>query len=116
MQIDVTKPTDSYTLLRALLTALGQARNLAADPGQILREIEVRDVSLWQQLVGETDYHGVTLLMEPIVAAVSKTIPGAISDDARRAFCALASRHRQLAIVREDAIDRLLASFAAAGI
>jgi hypothetical protein len=116
LQTSVTRPTDSYTLLRALLTALGQARNLAAEPAQIIREVEVRDVSLWQQLVGETDYHGVTLLLEPVVAAVLKATPGAISDDARRAFFALASRHRQLAIVREDAIDRLLAAFSAAGI
>ena len=114
--MSVSRPTDSYSLLRAVLTALGQARNFAAEPGQIIREVEVRDVSLWQQLVGETDYHGVTLLMEPIVAAVLRATPGAISDDARRAFSALASRHRQLAIVREDAIDRLLAAFSAAGV
>jgi hypothetical protein len=116
LQPRVTRPTDSYSLLRALLTALGPARNFTAEPSQIIPEVEVGDLSLWQQLVGETDYHGVTLLLEPIVAAVLRATPGAISDDARRAFYALASRHRQLAIVREDAIDRLLAAFSVAGV
>ena len=109
-------PADGYALLRALLTALGPERDFAGDPEQIVREIDLADPSPWQQLVGEADYHGVTLLMAPMVTALAKMNPGAISADAMRVFHALASRHRQQAMIRESAIDRLLEAFAAAGI
>jgi hypothetical protein len=54
--------------------------------------------------------------MAPIVAARLRTTPGVISVDARRSYFALASRHRQLAAIREAAIDHLLAAFAAAAV
>lgn len=107
---------DAYALLRALLTALGPTGDVAGRAEQIVAGTAVADTSLWQQLVGETDYHGLTLLMAPIVEARLKTSPGIISDDARRSYFALASRHRQLAAIREAAVDRLLAAFAAAAV
>jgi hypothetical protein len=107
---------DAYALLRVLLAALGPVGDVSGRAEQIVAETAIPNASLWQQLVGETDYHGVTLLMAPIVGARLRTSPGIISDDARRSYFALAIRHRQLAAIREAAVDRLLAGFAAAAI
>lgn len=111
-----TQLSDAYALLRTFLTALGPAGDVAGRAEEIVANIGTSNGSIWQQLVGETDYHGLTLLMTPIVAARLKTSPGVISDDGRRSFLALASRHRQLNVIREAAIDRLLTAFAAADV
>jgi len=107
---------DTCTVLRALLTALGPAGDVASRAEQIVADLGIPNAALWQQLVGEADYHGVALLMAPIVEARLKTSQGVVSDDARRSLFALASRHRQLTTIREAAVNRLLAAFAAADV
>src|ERR1019366_5302243 len=106
---------DAYALLRTILAKLGSGDRAIEDQAeQIARELDVDDASLWEQLAGESDYHGVTLLIEPVVAAVLRITPSAIPDSARRSFFALASRHCQAAVARESCIDRLITAFAAA--
>jgi hypothetical protein len=108
---------DAYALLRTILAELGSGDRAIEDQAeQIARELDVDDASLWEQLAGESDYHGVTLLIEPVVAAVLRITPSAIPDSARRSFFALASRHCQAAVARESCIDRLITAFAAADI
>jgi len=67
-------------------------------------------------LVEAAEYHGIAPLLEPAIAALARKSPAAVSDDTRRAFTALASRHRRAAAVREGCVDELLTAFAAAGI
>jgi Uncharacterised nucleotidyltransferase len=112
----VAAAPDAHALLRTILTKLGAGdREGKYQPERIARQLYA-NASLWQQLASETDYHGVTLLIEPILAALLKMTPGVISDSARRSFFALASHHRQAAIARESCIDCLLSAFAAAEI
>src|SRR5208337_4652905 len=98
---------DTYVLLRTILAELGPGeRGIEDQAEQIARELDAGDASLWEQLAGESGYHGVTLLIEPVVGAVSRMTPSAIPDSARRSFFALASRHRQAAVARESCVDR----------
>jgi hypothetical protein len=113
--VDGPEQVDAYRLLRALLGALGPSDNPVTCGDSIAANLDAES-PLWSQLVAETDYHGLTLLVEPIIAALLELKPDAISTDARRAFFALASRHRRFAAARETAIDRLLAAFEAAGV
>ncbi len=108
---------DTYVLLRTILAELGPGgREMENQAEQIARELDVNNAFLWQQLADDSDYHGVTLLIEPVVAAVLKMTPSVIPEDVRRSFFALASRHRQAALARESCVDQLLKAFAAAGV
>jgi hypothetical protein len=109
------EPKDSYAFLRAWLGALGPGGS-GSPAVRMPDDFETADASFWEKVVKETDYHGVTLLAEPAVATLSKTRPAVIPDHARRTFFALASHHRQIAAARETCVDRLLTTFAAAGI
>jgi hypothetical protein len=111
------EPTTAYLFLRALLTAIGPGKqDFGSRACEIAWRLDVGDATVWQPLADEANYHGVTLLSAPIVAALSKSEPAAVPAEARRRFLALASRHRQAAAVRESCIDRLLEAFAAAEI
>jgi hypothetical protein len=115
--MSVANTPDAYALMRRMLSALGPGERGIEDRAELIAlELEVKDASLWEQLAGESDYHGVTLLIEPIVAAASRTAARAVPDSARRAFFALASHHRQAAIARESCVDRLLTTFTTAGV
>jgi hypothetical protein len=108
---------DAYALLRKILAELAPGeRGIRPQAERIARELEVKGASLWEQLAGESDYHGVTLLIEPIIAALFRKTQNAAPADVRRAFFALVSRHRQAAVIRESCVDRLLTAFAAADI
>ena len=109
------QPGDAYAFLRAWLSAAGPSR-FGPATAAIPVGFETADASFWAQLVNETDYHGVTLLVEPAFALVARTGPSAMPADTRRTFLALASRHRQIAAARERCVDRLLTAFASAGI
>jgi hypothetical protein len=111
------EPLDPHGALRSLLADIGPCDLPAEDRIlQIAHGLEAQDAPFWDRLVGELDYHGLTLLVGPIIEMLARTTPGAVPDASRRTFFALASRHRQLAAVREACIDRLLTAFAAAGI
>ncbi|THD70063.1 MAG: hypothetical protein E7813_09420 [Bradyrhizobium sp.] len=111
------EPTGAYLFLRALLTAIGPCRQeIASRACEIAQRPDIANANVWQGLAEEMNYHGVTLLSAPIVAALSRRAPNAVPTDARRAFLALASRHRQAAIIREGCVDRLLEAFATAKI
>lgn len=108
---------DPHEVLRSLVADIGPGDLPAEDRIlQIARGLEAHDAVFWDRLIGELDYHGLTLLVGPIVAMLARTAPGAVPDTSRRTFFALASRHRRLAAVREACVDRLLTAFAAAGI
>jgi hypothetical protein len=108
---------DPHGVLRSLLTEIGP-RDLPAEDRilQIARGLEGHDALFWERLVGELDYHGLTLLVAPIITMLAKITPGTVPDASRRTLSALASRHRQLSAAREACVDRLLTAFAAAGI
>jgi hypothetical protein len=109
------EPTRTYLFLRALLTAIGPDKEgVGSRACEIARRLDVGDAAIWQPLAEEANYHGVAVLSAPIVTALSKSAPAAVPAEARRAFLALASRHRQAAAVRESCVDRLLEAFAAA--
>ena len=111
------EPAEPHAFLRAWLTDLGPGGPGSGEPTAGIPDgLEVVDASFWEQLVNQTDYHGVTLLLEPAITALSKTRPGTLPDHTRRTFFALASRHRQIAAVREACVDRLVTAFAGAGI
>lgn len=112
-----TTSADTHVFLRELLARLGSGeREFDDQSDQIARDLEINDASLWQSLPADSDYHGVTLLVEPVIGALARRTPSAVPDTARRAFLALASRHRQLAVARERCVDRLLTAFAVAGV
>ena len=75
---------------------------------------EERRIRILKELPGEAEHHGVAPLLEPVISSVADN--ALISDDVRRSFIALASRHRRFAVAREKCIDELLEAFAAFGI
>jgi Uncharacterised nucleotidyltransferase len=110
---------DAYDVLRGLLIDRGpDDRNLgsAATERTLLQCPCINGVQLWGTLAEEAEHHGLTPLVEPVIAALARKRPDLVPDDVRRAFVVLASRHRRAAAVREKSVDQLLAAFAAAGI
>lgn len=111
------EPTGAYLFLRTLLSALGpDTQDIESRACEIAQRPDIANANVWQSLTDEANYHGVTLLSAPIVAALSRRAPDAVPLDAKRAFLALASRHRQATAARESCVDRLLEAFAAADI
>jgi hypothetical protein len=111
--------TDAYGLLRALLTDRGTddcSVTSEATEQALLRCQGINHPQLWSKLADEAEHHGVAPLTESMIRALSRKRPGAVPDDVRRAFVALASRHRRAAIAREKCVDQLLAAFATVGI
>jgi hypothetical protein len=107
---------DMYAYLRAALARIGPADlPIANGFEEIGQALTLADPSGWNDIVPGCDYHGATLLLEPIIAATCRQVPERIPDQARRGFFALASRHRQRAAAREECVDQLLAGFAGAG-
>lgn len=110
---------DAYGVVRALLAARGaDDRGVAGATAACLPPHfpNAYDDPVWNTLADEAEYHGVAPLIEPMISALSRTRPDAVPEDVRRAFAALASRHRRAAAAREQCIDQLLAAFADAGI
>jgi hypothetical protein len=110
---------DAYDLLRALLADRGTDDCSVASEGTeqgLLRCREIKSGQLWSALADEAEYHGVAPLIEPMITALSRKKPEAVSDDVRRAFVTLASYHRRAAVAREKCVDQLLAAFAIVGI
>lgn len=71
----------------------------------------------WRALAGAAEFHGVTPLLAPAVAACSDAgFDPPVPADVRRTFAVLAARHRRAAVARERCIDRLLTAFSHAGI
>jgi hypothetical protein len=113
------EPADAYGVLRALLSERGpDDRGVESEAAAqiLLRHPAAAAASFWGQLADEAEYHGVAPLIAPMIAALSGKSPSTVPEDARRAFLALASRHRRASAVREECIDGLLTAFAAAGI
>jgi hypothetical protein len=111
--------TDAYGLVRALLTDRGTDDCSVASAATEQALLQCRDINgaqLWSTLADEAEHHGVAPLIEPMIIALSRKRAGAVPDDVRRAFVALASRHRRAAVAREKCIDQLLAAFAIVGI
>lgn len=68
-------------------------------------------------LAAAAEFHGVTPLLAPLVAARDDAGRApSVPDDVRRVFAVLAARHRRAALARERCIDRLLAAFSRAGV
>ena len=110
---------DAYAVTRALLTDRGTDDCSVASEATEQALLQCRDINgaqLWSALADEAEYHGVAPLIEPMITALSRKRAGAVPDDVRRAFVALASRHRRAAVAREKCIDQLLAAFAIVGI
>jgi len=110
---------DAYGVVRALLIYRGPDDCSVANEATeriLLRCNEIKDAQLWRTLVDEAEYHGVAPLIEPMITALSRKRPEAVPDDVRRAFVALASRHRRAAVAREKCVDQLLAAFVTADI
>jgi Uncharacterised nucleotidyltransferase len=111
------KITDPYDLARALLSERGPHDNgfaRGAGAHSLLHFDEPMSASIWRALADEAEYHGIAPLLEPMIAALTSRLE--VPDEVRRAFVALASRHRRAAVVREACIDQLLETFAAAGV
>jgi Uncharacterised nucleotidyltransferase len=111
--------TDAYGLLRALLIDRGTDDcSVASEATEqaLLRCQGINHPQLWSKLADEAEHHGVAPLTEPMITALSRKRPEAVPDDVRRAFVALASRHRRAAVAREKCVDQLLAVFATVGI
>jgi Uncharacterised nucleotidyltransferase len=111
--------TDAYGVVRALLIDRGPDDCRVASEATeriLLRCPEIKDAWFWRTLADEAEYHGVAPLIEPMITALSRKKPEAVPDDVRRAFVALASRHRRAAVAREKCVDQLLVAFATAGI
>jgi hypothetical protein len=114
-----TDPPSAYSLVRSLLAARGEDdQGDASDAAAHILGPSCADRphGFWEQLAEETEFHGVTPLLAPVILAGAGPTSGAIPDPARRIFVALASRHRRAAAAREAGIDRLLNAFAAAGL
>jgi hypothetical protein len=110
---------DAYAVTRALLTDRGtdDCSVASAATEQVL--LQCRDINgaqIWSTLAAEAEHHGVAPLIEPMITTLSRKSAGAVPDDVRRAFVALASRHRRATVAREKCIDQLLAAFAIVGI
>ncbi len=110
---------DAYAVTRALLTDRGTDDCSVASAATEQALLLCRDINgalIWSTLAAEAEHHGVAPLIEPMITALSRKRAGAVPDDVRRAFVALAIRHRRAAVVREKCIDQLLAAFAIVGI
>ena len=108
---------DAYQVVRALLTDRGPGDRRAASEAteRIFRCCsEERRIRILKELPGEAEHHGVAPLLEPVISSVADD--ALISDDVRRSFIALASRHRRFAVARGKCIDELLEAFAASDI
>jgi hypothetical protein len=113
-----TDPPSAYSLVCALLAGRGNDdRDDAKDAAQRVLGPWCADCpdGFWEQLAEETEFHGVTPLLAPMITACGPP-SGVIPDPARRIFVALSSRHRRATAAREVSIDRLLAAFGAAGV
>ena len=111
--------TDAYGLVRALLTDRGPddcSVVSEATEQALLQYHKIKGAPICSAFVDEAEHHGVAPLIEPMITALSRKRPEAVPDDVRRAFVALASRHRRAAVAREKCIDQLLAAFAVVGI
>jgi hypothetical protein len=108
-----------YDVARAMLAARGpDDRGLGSQRlVDCLERIGVSDrAAMWSELPAEAEHNGVAPIIEPIVAALAREHDGLVPDETRRAFLALASRHRRATLARQECTDRLLAAFAAADI
>ena len=111
--------TDAYGLVRALLTDRGSGDcSVASEATEqaFLQCHKIKGAQLWGALADEAEHHGVAPLIEPMITALSRKRPDAVPDDVRRAFVALASRHRRAAVARDKCVDQLLAAFGLVGI
>ena len=109
---------DAYGVVRALLNDRGPSGRFVpseADQECLLRYLPSGSVEFWNALAYEAEHHGVTPLIEPMIAALPHHATEAM-EDLRLAFVALARRHRRAAEARELCIDQLLLAFSAAGI
>jgi Uncharacterised nucleotidyltransferase len=110
---------DAYDVLRGLLIDRGPDDSGLGGTGTELALLQCCGTSgaqLWGTLADEAEHHGVTPLVEPVIARLARKRPDLVPDDVRRAFVALTRRHRRAAATREKSIDQLLAAFAAARI
>lgn len=107
---------DAYGLARALLTSRGPEDQGLSTAEPALEHFSSKSLhnSLWEALAEEAEYHGVAPLLEPMVHLLSRQMR--IPEQVKRAFVALASRHRRAAVTRESCIDELLESFTTAGV
>ena len=113
--ISASSPEDVHSLLGIMLALLGPDQR--ANEQQVAQAVlDLGSAAVWEQLPEAADYHGVTLLIEPVVAALDRIATNAAITRARRVFTALASRHRELSTAREDCVERLIAAFNAAGV
>jgi Uncharacterised nucleotidyltransferase len=109
--------TNPYDFARALLSDRGpdgDGFTREATARILLRFETAMSTSIWGALADEAEYHGIAPLLEPIISVLAAKVP--VPDEVRRAFVALASRHRRAAVVREACIDQLLETFASAGV
>jgi hypothetical protein len=106
-------PSTPYGLVRALLVARGAEDRGVQTGATYFKGWPGRDDQLWKQLAEETEYHGVTPLVAPMLLALGT---GAVPQAARRMLMALVSRHRRASAAREACVDRLLTAFDAAGL
>ena len=101
--------TDAYGLVRALLTDRGSDDcSVASEATEqaFLQCHKIKGAQLWGTLADEAEHHGVAPLIEPMITALSRKRPDAVPDDVRRAFVALASRHRRAAVARDKCVDQ----------
>jgi hypothetical protein len=109
-----TDLSSAYSLVCALLVARGNDdRDDAEDAAERILGPWGADCpdGFWERLAEETEFHGVTPLLAPMIMACGP--PSGVPDLARRIFFALASRQRRATAAREVAIDRLLEAFGA---
>jgi hypothetical protein len=104
-----------YDVVCALLAADRSVDSEATEHTPRHRQ-EIKCPQLWENLVDKAEYHGLAPLLEPTISALARDMPAAIPNDVRRAFVALARRHRRAAVIRERCIDELLTAFATASI
>ena len=112
-------PVDAEDLARLLLRKAAAARDPeAALVGDAVIAAAARaPEGAWRALAGAAEFHRVTPLLAPVVAACAdaRPAPPAFSH-VRRTFAVLAARHRRAALARERCIDRLLTALSDAGI
>ena len=105
---------DAYQVVRCLLTDRGPGDRMVASEATeriFRRRSEERRIRISKELPGEAEYHGVAPLLKSAIDSLAEK--AVISDDVRRSFIALASRHCCVAVVRERCIDEWLEVFAA---
>ena len=109
---------DTHDLVRSLLIASVREPDAPAEEAAGWRACASvgESAAAWDHLAGAAEHHGVAPLLEPVLAAASRTRPGCVPETARRTFAVLAARHRRASAVREAWIDRLLLAFDAAGL